>query len=212
MRIIVTAGPTREYIDSVRFISNASSGKMGAAVAKAAVARGHQVTLLLGSGCEVGLPDSAGGGAWELVRFAGVDDLKRELDSRFDSAEALVMAAAVGDFSVENKFDSKIPRSGGPVTLNLIPTEDVLAGLGARKKTGQTIIAFAVEDGPDEEIQAKARGEMKAKGADYVVLNTPAAMAAEESHACILSADGIALPWSLRTKTHLAEEIVKLLG
>ena len=211
MRIIVTAGPTREYIDSVRFISNASSGKMGAAVAVAAVELGHQVTLLLGAGCQVGLPESAGC-VWKVVRFTSVDDLKRELDARFDSCDALVMAAAVGDFKVEDKYQSKIPRSGGPLVLKLIPTEDILAGVAERKTAEQKIIAFAVEDGPDGEIEATARDEMQRKGADYVVLNTPAAMAADESRACILSADGVALTWAQRTKTHLAEEIVKLLG
>ncbi len=211
MRIIVTTGPTREYVDSVRFISNASSGKMGAAVAVAAIELGHQVTLLLGAGCNVGLPESAGD-VWEIVRFTSVDDLRRELDARFDSCDVLVMSAAVGDFRVENKYQSKIPRSGGPITLNLIPTEDVLAGVAERKTDRQKIIAFAVEDGPDGEIEAKARDEMQRKGADYVVLNTPAAMGADESRACILSADGVALTWAPRTKTHLAEEIVKLLG
>ena len=202
MNVIVTAGPTREYIDTVRFITNASSGKMGYACAAAAVAAGHEVTLITGP---VALEAPRG---VECVRIVSVDDLRRALTLRFDACDALIMSAAVGDFTVENAAETKIPRSGGPVKLLLLPTEDLLAGVARRRRDDQVLIAFAVEDEGDEE---KAYREMTAKGCDFVVLNGPAAMGADASEACIIGREGIVLPWARRSKTALAAEIIKLL-
>lgn len=205
MRVLVTAGPTREHIDSVRFITNASSGRMGFAVAEAAAAAGHEVTLLAGP---VALEHPAG---CHVVPFVSVDDLKDALASRFAECDALVMTAAVGDFRPERRLEGKIPRSAGPVTVRLVPTEDLLAGLAACKRPGQTIVAFAVEDPPREQAEARARSELAAKGADFVVVNTPDAMSAAESDACILSHDGAVVPWARRDKRQLARQIVSLL-
>ena len=203
MNVIVTAGPTREYIDTVRFITNASSGRMGYACAAAAIEAGHHVTLITGP---VSLQPPA---AAEVVRFVGVADLRSALEERFDGCDALIMAAAVGDFTVAGPRRSKIPRSGGPVQITLVPTEDILAALGARRRAGQVLVGFALED--DAEVE-KARREMAAKGCDYVVLNRPAAMSAEVSEACIISRAGIVLPWAARPKEELARHIVALLA
>jgi len=205
MRVLVTAGPTREYLDSVRFLSNASSGRMGFAVASAAVRARHEVTLLAGP---VALEPPAG---CEVVRFVSVDDLKDALNARFARCDALVMTAAVGDFRPERRVEGKIARSDGPVTLRLVPTEDVLAGVSGGKRPGQVVVAFAVEEPPRERAEASARSELAAKGADFVVVNTPEAMSAAESDACILSPDGVVVPWARRGKERLAEEIVRLL-
>jgi len=204
MRVLVTAGPTREYIDSVRFITNASSGQMGCAVARSAAQRGHEVTLLLGEG--ISSP-----GECEVVRFVTVDDLGRELSSRFERCDALVMAAAVGDFRAERKSEKKLSRNSGPVTLTLVPVEDLLADLGRRKREDQKIVAFAVEDASEDQTEAGGRGKLIRKNADYIVVNTPRAIAAESSRACILSPAGVVLPWAHRRKVQLAEEIVDLL-
>jgi phosphopantothenoylcysteine decarboxylase/phosphopantothenate--cysteine ligase len=206
MRIVVTAGPTREYIDSVRFISNASSGRMGFAVAAAAAAAGHDVTLLAGP---VELAPPAG---CRVVRFVSVEDLAAALAERFAECDALVMTAAVGDFRPEPRVAGKIPRRGGAVTVRLVPTADVLAGVARGKRPGQVVVAFAVEDPPPAAAEAKARAELAAKGADLVVVNTPAAMGARESDACILAPAGVVLPWGRRTKQELAEEILKCLS
>ena len=211
MRILVTAGPTREYIDTVRFISNASSGRMGCAVACAAVRAGHDVTLLLGPGVAEGLIEDLRDRC-EIVPFVSVGDLKRELTALFADCDALVMTAAVGDFSPDRTLPTKLHRSAGPVTLRLFPTEDVVASVAASRREDQTVVTFAVEDGPLEQIEAKARSEMAAKGADFVVVNTPEAIDAEASDACILARRGQGLPWGRRTKRALAEQIVRLLG
>ena len=206
MRIIVTAGPTRQHLDAVRFITNASSGRMGCAVAASAVRAGHEVTLLLGP---VAVP--APGGC-EVVPFVTVADLAAALAERFAACDALVMVAAVGDFRPEQVHRGKLARGGGAVAVRLVPTEDVLASLAARKRGDQLVVAFAAEAGPDEQIEAKARREMRAKGADFVVVNTPAAMAAESSRACVLAAGEVLLGWADRPKEALAEEVVRLIG
>ncbi|MFP3937655.1 MAG: phosphopantothenoylcysteine decarboxylase [Phycisphaerae bacterium] len=205
MRILVTAGPTREPIDSVRFITNASSGRMGCAVASAAAKAGHDVTLLLGpcpseppSGCEV-------------VRFTTAAEMKRDLESRFGDCDALVMAAAVGDFTPQTPVSGKLRRSAGPVEMRLLPTDDLLAGVAEGKRADQRIVAFAVEEGDEQQMSAAARRKLAAKGADFIVVNSPAAMSAETSRAAVLTADDVLLPWSERTKTELAAEIVGLL-
>lgn len=211
MRIIVTAGPTREYIDAVRFISNASSGRMGCAAATAALEEGHDVTLLAGAICD-GLLASAKQSGSKVVPFVSVTDLAEALELHFPDCDALVMAAAVGDFRTETGFPGKLSRGDGPVTLRLFPTEDLLAGLRSRKRSDQVVVAFAVEDGLRAEIEQKARAKLIAKNADYVVVNTTAAIAAKKSFACILSAAGVVLPWAERPKEQLARKIVKLLG
>ena len=201
MKVIVTAGPTREHIDAVRFITNASSGKMGYAVAAEAAAAGHQVTLISGP---VAIAPPAG---VQLVLIASVTELAQALQERFDACDALIMAAAVGDFRVQEKFDAKIPRCGGPVRITLVPTADILAALGARRRRGQVLVGFAVEPEPNE---AKARQELAAKNCDYLVLNAAAAMGADESEASILSPEGLALPPAKRSKGALAKEIIAL--
>lgn len=204
MKVIVTAGPTREPIDSVRFITNASSGRMGCAVAAAAVEAGHEVCLVLGPAA-VAPPE----GLAELVRFETVEQLQRALDDRFDACDALIMAAAVGDFRVADPSPTKIRRADGPVTIRLEPTGDILGSLGARRRAGQTLIGFAVED---VDAEAKARDELFRKHLDYVVLNGPAAISAAASRAAIMTRDGFALDWAQRPKEDLAQDIVKLLG
>lgn len=206
MRILVTAGPTRQYIDTVRFITNASSGRMGFAVAEAAAADGHDVVLLAGPVC-LDPPQGC-----QIVRFVTVDDLQAALAEHFPWCDALVMTAAVGDFRPRRVEGRKLRRLAGPVTLELVPTEDLLAGVSPGRRGDQRVVAFAVEDGELAEIQAKARGEMRAKGADFVVVNTPQALGAAESQACVLSRDAVVLAWRRRTKRQLAGEIVRLLA
>lgn len=204
MRVIVTAGPTREYIDTVRFITNASSGRMGCAVAEAAAKAGHQVTIVLADGI---VPPKG----LAVVGFRSPEDLAEALDERFAECDCLIMAAAVGDFKPACPSPKKLSRSAGPIRLDLVPVPDILAGIGQRKRPGQKIVAFAVQDDASDRSQAEARRKMLAKNADYIVLNTRSAIAAEASEACILSPAGMVLGWSARDKSSLAEEIVKLI-
>ncbi len=211
MRFLITAGPTREYIDSVRFISNGSSGRMGIAVARAAVAAGHSVTLLLG----VGVSDAAHAAGLaemcDIVEFVSVADLQRELSGRFAECDVLVMSAAVGDYTVAQRSATKLSRADGAITLRLEPSQDVLAGVAGGKRGDQTIVAFAVEDGEGDAIITKARRELVAKNADLDVVNTPAAMGGKESLACIISRQEVLLGWDTRPKEDLAAEIIRII-
>jgi phosphopantothenoylcysteine decarboxylase/phosphopantothenate--cysteine ligase len=140
-----------------------------------------------------------------------VADLKAALEARFGDCDALVMAAAVGDFTVDRPIPGKLHRDTGPLTLTLRPTPDLLAGLAARKRPGQRIVAFAVEEGPIQAAQAAAAAKLVAKGADFIVVNTSAAMSAEKSEAAILGPSGLVQPWAQRSKEELARLIVGLL-
>ncbi len=202
MRILVTAGPTREPIDTVRFISNASSGRMGFAVAAEAASRGHEVVLLAGP-VALDAPIDV-----QRRDFVTVCDLQRLLAEEFSACDALAMSAAVGDFTVARPGDAKLSRRSGAVEIRLVPTPDLIAGAAANKQPTQVVCAFAVEDLPHEEAITKARDEMAQKHADMVVLNTPEAMAAGASWACILSGDAVLLEGADRCKTELAAAIV----
>jgi phosphopantothenoylcysteine decarboxylase/phosphopantothenate--cysteine ligase len=137
-----------------------------------------------------------------------VAELSAELQKRFDPCDALVMAAAVGDYEVRNVRQTKLRRSDGPLTVELAPTEDILAGLGSRRRADQIIVAFAVAD---VDVEAAARRKLLAKNADYIVVNSPAAIGANVSRAAILSRDGVVLDWADRPKTELARAITALL-
>ena len=203
MHVLITAGPTRAYIDPVRFITNASSGKMGCAIAERALAAGHEVTLLAGPAV---MEPPAGA---KVVRFVTVQELREALAARFDACDALIMAAAVGDFEVAQVRSTKLRRAAGPITLELVPTPDLLEEITRRRRPGQIIVAFAVVD---VEPEATARQKLLAKRADYIVVNSPAAIGAERSRAAILAAGGIKVGWGERSKGELAGEIVGLLG
>ena len=161
--MLVTAGGTREPIDSVRFVGNSSSGRMGIALAAAARARGAEVTLIAAN---VSLPAPAG---VRVVEVATAAELKEAAEREFERCEVLLMAAAVADFAPVAAA-GKI-KKGGRERLELVlePTPDVLSGLSAARRPGQTLVGFAAEDGPQG--LEHARGKLAAKGLDAVVFN-----------------------------------------
>jgi phosphopantothenoylcysteine decarboxylase / phosphopantothenate---cysteine ligase len=161
LRVMVTAGGTREPIDSVRFIGNRSSGRMGMALAGAAARRGAEVTLIAAN---VGLPEPAG---VKRVDVETTGELAHETIERFETQHVLLMAAAPADFRTE-PVTGKIKRQDS-LNLNLQPTEDILATIAAQKGDGQTVVGFAAEHGGDA--VARARAKLERKGADLIVLN-----------------------------------------
>ena len=160
LRLLVTAGPTREAVDPVRFVSNRSSGRMGYALAEAARDRGAQVTLLSGP---TGLPRPEG---VRFVPFETSADLHTKLLELFPESDGLAMAAAVSDFVPEERKE-RLHRSDGDATVRLTAGRDVLASLRPLRR-GQTVIAFAAET---EDLEANGRRKMDAKGADLIVVN-----------------------------------------
>ncbi|HEU4598126.1 MAG TPA: bifunctional phosphopantothenoylcysteine decarboxylase/phosphopantothenate--cysteine ligase CoaBC, partial [Solirubrobacterales bacterium] len=162
LRVLVTAGGTREPIDPVRFIGNRSSGRMGIALAEAARKRGAEATLIAAN---VALPSSPG------VRRVDVEtaaELAAAAAAEFGSTHVLLMAAAPADFRPTAPASGKLTRSG-PLDLSLEPTEDILAGLAASRAEGQTIVGFAAEHGGDA--VERARGKLRRKAVDLIVLN-----------------------------------------
>lgn len=161
-RVVVTAGPTRESLDPVRFLSNPSSGKMGFHLAQAAWHRGASVQLISGPSA---LPAPVGP---ELVRVQTTAELERAVASALPEADVLIMAAAPADYRPAESLAGKRPRSAGPLALNLLPTDDILIATQPRRKQGSTIVGFALETGDG---LARAREKLSRKGLDLIVLN-----------------------------------------
>lgn len=161
-RVLVTAGPTVEMIDPVRFITNRSTGKMGYAVAEAAKNRGADVTLISG-------PVSINAPAGVLkVDIKSAEDLKNAVLSRADWAEIVIQAAAPADFRPEKVSDQKIKKTGGGMTLALESTTDIAFELGKIKRAGQVLVAFAAET---QDLLENARKKLDRKNADMIVAN-----------------------------------------
>lgn len=161
-RVLVSAGGTREPLDAVRFLGNRSSGRMGVALAEEAARRGADVTLLAAN-LAVAAPTGM-----TVVETPTAADLEREALARAD-ADVVVMAAAVADYRAPAPLETKRPKDGATWTIELAPTVDVLAAIGARRASGQVIVGFAAEAGPDG--VERARRKQEAKNADLVVLN-----------------------------------------
>ncbi|HEY6908593.1 MAG TPA: bifunctional phosphopantothenoylcysteine decarboxylase/phosphopantothenate--cysteine ligase CoaBC [Myxococcales bacterium] len=179
--VLVTAGPTREMLDPVRFLSNPSSGRMGYALAEAARDRGAQVTLISGP---VELPAPAG---VPLVRVVSADDLARAVDERLDGARVLVMAAAVSDQRPKSRAAQKVKKQPGEETLTLVRTPDVLAGVAARARR-PLLVGFAAES---ENVEENAREKLKRKGLDLIVANDVAdAFGKDTNRVLVLGKDG----------------------
>jgi phosphopantothenoylcysteine decarboxylase/phosphopantothenate--cysteine ligase len=194
-RVVVAAGPTREPVDDVRFLGNRSSGKMGAALAAAAAARGAAVTLLAGPGT----PSVPSGGAGRVARIdvETAADLERALASSTADADAVVMAAAVADFRPRVRAPGKLSRrdAGGDLTLELTPVPDLLAGMARARQNGRPfLIGFAAEIGGGAAAETRAAGKLREKGCDAIVANDVSAPGigfdADDNAVTVLFADG----------------------
>ena len=201
MKIIVTAGPTREHIDDVRFISNASSGRMGVSVARAALDRGHHVVLVAGP-TAAPAPDGA-----ETISVTTAAEMYDAVLRHVDSAEALVMAAAVSDWRPRERFHGKKDKGPEEFSLELVRNPDILRQATDRNPD-ITAIAFALETEMNVD---SALEKMRNKGAGFVVLNTVRAMGADEAEFAVYSGPGEPLLSGKYSKKALAEAILDLL-
>lgn len=161
--IVITAGPTYERIDPVRFIGNYSSGKMGFALAEECAARGARVTLVAGPVAQK-CSDSI-----ERIDVESCQQMYEATTQAFAQADAAILCAAVADFKPESTAQSKIKREDDDLVLRLKPTHDIAAELGRMKQTGQRIVAFALETDNEE---ANAKDKLRRKNADFIVLNS----------------------------------------
>ncbi|MFG0284662.1 MAG: phosphopantothenoylcysteine decarboxylase [Phycisphaerales bacterium JB039] len=186
-RILITAGPTYEPIDAVRFLGNRSSGRLGLELARTAADRGMDVTLLLGPSplAHTAADDSR----LRLARFLTTDDLASLLESHQPGADILVLAAAVADFRPAAPAPGRqLRRAEAGLTLELEPTPDLSAQCVARRRPGQLIIAFALE--PRESMLGAALMKLRTKGVDLIVANPLETMDAETIEATLLAPPG----------------------
>jgi phosphopantothenoylcysteine decarboxylase/phosphopantothenate--cysteine ligase len=201
-RVLITAGPTHEPIDPVRFIGNRSSGRMGVALATEATRRGAVVTLVLGPGT-VTPPSGV-----DLVRVGTADELREAVVGAADDMDAIVMAAAVADFRPKVAAETKLKKGDGMPELVLEPTPDVLRELGERRRPGRVLVGFAAETG---DVEALGREKLARKGVDLLVANLVGAdhtgFGSETNEAAILEPSGGGVPMRRWTKQELAAAI-----
>jgi phosphopantothenoylcysteine decarboxylase/phosphopantothenate--cysteine ligase len=187
LRVLVSAGGTREPIDGVRYVGNRSSGRMGFALADEAARRGATVTCVAAN---VALDRNP---RVDYVDVETAAELKSACDAAFDECDVLVMSAAVADYRPASPVDAKIKKSSEALAIELEPTDDVLAGLSARRRPGQLLIGFAAEHGADTAL-AYARDKLEHKGLDAVVVNdiarTDIGFDADHNEVVIVTAQG----------------------
>jgi phosphopantothenoylcysteine decarboxylase/phosphopantothenate--cysteine ligase len=184
-RVLITAGPTHEPIDAVRYIANRSSGRMGLALARACDERGWQTTLLLGP-TALPPPDLSHG---SVQRFQTAADLERLLQLHWPQHDLLIMAAAVADFTpVHANEHEKIKRSNRPITIALEPTPDLLASLVATTRPDQAVVGFALEEA--DQLIESALSKLRAKKLDAIVANPLPTMDSPTITATVAFADG----------------------
>jgi phosphopantothenoylcysteine decarboxylase/phosphopantothenate--cysteine ligase len=172
LNILITAGGTREYIDPVRFIANASTGRMGYALARAAIKAGHAVTLVTAP-TALRPPKEA-----TVINVVTSNEMFKAVKANFQKCDCLIMAAAVSDYKSAATSKTKIKKELTVLSLNLKPTTDILKWAGRNKTKGQTVVGFALED---TDILANAEHKLKSKKLDMIVANAPAAIGADTS-------------------------------
>jgi phosphopantothenoylcysteine decarboxylase / phosphopantothenate---cysteine ligase len=213
----VTAGPTREYFDPARFISNPSTGRMGYALAAAAVGRGGEVTLITGP-TAIAPPEGV-----TMVRVATADEMFRATLNQAQAADLVLKAAAVADYRPEDRARSKVKKealrrraaAGGAgdraITLRLLPTPDILEELGRRKKPNQVLVGFAAES---DDLERNARRKLRRKNLDMVVANrigvAGEGFEADTNRALVLRRSGRPVELPLMSKERMAEAILDL--
>ncbi len=204
MRFLVTAGPTREPIDPVRYLSNRSSGKMGYAIAEAAIEAGHDVVLISGP-VDVDPPRGA-----ELTSVLTSDDMFDAVHEHLPDCDVLVMCAAVADYKPKQVSRAKMKKRGDNLSLELIPTRDILASL-PKEDRNYVVVGFAAET---ENVEANARKKLQHKNCDVVVANDVSradfGMESDENEVTILFHSGEIKKISRAPKTIVARQLVKI--
>lgn len=205
LKVMITAGPTYEKIDPVRFIGNYSSGKMGYAIADEAARRGAEVTVVSGPVSVV--PSEPG---VRVIKVESAREMMEAAEREFAGADVAVMAAAVADYAPAEPAPGKIKREGGePPVIRLVKNPDIAAALGERKRPGQTLVGFALET--DHEMD-NAADKMKRKHLDMIVLNSlrdkGAGFGTDTNLVTILSAAGRTTRYDLKSKREVACDIL----
>ena len=205
MRFVVTAGPTREAIDPVRFLSNRSSGKMGYAIAEAALANKHQVTLISGP-ATISPPREA-----KVVRITTADELHSAVHRSLRRCDVFVMCAAVSDYKPAAPSARKLKKQKFAFALKLVPTRDILASLPKRRRFA--VIGFAAET---HDLKIHAQKKLRAKNCDAIVANdvsgSETGMESDENEVTIFFRNGESKKISRTSKKNIARELVKIIA
>jgi phosphopantothenoylcysteine decarboxylase/phosphopantothenate--cysteine ligase len=205
VRFVVTAGPTREALDPVRFISNRSSGKMGYAIAEAAIRQKHQVTLISGPSA-LRPPRGA-----KIISITTAHELYRAVHRSLRGCDVLVMCAAVSDYKTASVSPRKLKKSKAAFTVRLIPTRDILASLPKRRR--YLVIGFAAET---HDLEIHAEKKLRAKDCDAIVANdvsgSETGMESDENEVTIFFRDGENKKISRAPKKIIGRELVKIIA
>ena len=198
-RILITSGPTRQYLDPVRYLTNASSGKMGAALCRAATDGGHEVVVISGP---VRVEYR---GAAEVVHVVSTEEMLAAGETWFPKCDGLIGAAAPCDYRPVRVADEKMAKTGRPLQLHLVETPDVVAALAANRRSNQWVVGFALETN-DHHFRAITKAERKQ--CDLMVLNRPEAMNADRNDIEVLRRDGSIVARRSGSKLDCAGEIM----
>lgn len=199
-RVLITSGPTRQYLDPVRYLTNASSGRMGRALAAAMLEAGHSVVIVSGP-VDVEYPTQA-----EVFRVVSTEEMLADCRRIFPSCDGLIGVAAPCDYRPVRIAEGKIQKNGQPLELRLIETPDVVATLGAEKQPGQWLVGFALET-DDQRLRALAK--LEKKSCDLMVLNGPQAMHSLDTEVEIIDKHGQAVAAFRGSKDEVSREIVR---
>ncbi len=197
--ILITSGPTRQYLDPVRYLTNASSGRMGAALAEAALERGHQVTIISGP-VAIDYPSEA-----RVIAVNTTDEMLAAVLEQFPRHAGLIGAAAPCDYMPHRVSSEKIAKDGRPLTLELIETPDIVATAAQSKRPDQWVVGFALET---EDQRFRAIVKMQRKCCDLMVSNGPSAINATTNEVEIIAANGATMACVAGTKREVAEAII----
>jgi phosphopantothenoylcysteine decarboxylase/phosphopantothenate--cysteine ligase len=201
-RILITSGPTRQYLDPVRYLTNASSGRMGQALAAAAIAAGHEVIVVSGP-VAVDYPAEA-----QVRWIVSTEELLAVCQEVFSTCDGVIGAAAPCDYRPVKVEQQKIAKTGLPLELHLVETPDVMATLGAEKRPEQWLVGFALETN-DQRFRALTK--LVRKSCDLIVLNGPAAMDALENDVQVLDRTGATVAQLAGTKAAVASTILRVI-
>jgi phosphopantothenoylcysteine decarboxylase/phosphopantothenate--cysteine ligase len=202
LQFLITAGGTREYIDPVRFISNASTGTMGYELARSALLAGHDVTLITAP-TNLRAPKRAG-----VVKVESARDMFEAVKGEFGGCDCLIMTAAVSDYTPVKPARHKMKKSTGTITLKLKLTQDILKWAGTHKKQNQVVVGFALED---RDIKTGAERKLREKKLDIIVANTPAAIGSQRCEVWVKKAGQKWRRFAEAPKRHVASRLIRLI-
>jgi phosphopantothenoylcysteine decarboxylase/phosphopantothenate--cysteine ligase len=200
-RILITSGPTREYLDPVRYLSNASSGRMGRALAAAAMAAGHEVLIVSGP-VEVDYPEGA-----EVIRVVTTQEMLDACLAALPRCDGMIGVAAPCDYRPAKVATQKLSKTGRSLRLELVETPDIVAALAAQK-TSQWIVAFALET---EDGRTRALKKLYEKHCDLIVLNGPEAIRSEQTEVEVLAPGGSVLASLSGAKGQVAKGVFRII-